>query len=164
MFYRAKLLVGFHALIFFAFNIIYAIFTYKIGGEMVMDRKADAEVSKRLYTYLFFLLLIMIINMWEILGYWIDSREKEFYIHRMVGATKGKVFWIYFLDYLKIVIASLVLGIVLCFLYSFLPFEYSDNILKYFHKIKWMLAMSYLVPMFTGGIILWRQQNVDGFK
>lgn len=164
MFYRAKLLVGFHSLVFFAFNIIYSIYTYQLGGEAAANDEADAEVSKRLYTYLLLILIVMIINMWEILNYWINSREKEFYIHRMVGAGKNQIFKIYICDYFKIIIVSIIIGIILCLLYSLLPLEYNGNVLKYFDKIKWMIAVSYIIPMFTGLIMIWRQQNIDSFK
>lgn len=160
MFYRAKLLLCFHSLIFFSINIIYSIYIY----QNLSGPTTSSEVRSRFYTYLLFIVMIMFINMWEILKYWIDSRKKEFTMRRVVGATRGNIICIFILDYLIIILASILIGLVACFLFSFLPLEYSHFILKSFDDIWGILILSYALPMLVGILMLWRQQKIDGLE
>ena len=160
MFYRAKLLLCFHSLIFFSINIIYSIYIY----QNLSGPTTSSEVRSRFYTYLLFIVIIMFINMWEILKYWIDSRKKEFYMRRVVGATRGNIIHIFMVDYLIIILASILIGSFACILFSFLPLEYSPFILKSFDDICGILILSYALPMLVGILMLWRQQKIDGLK
>ena len=164
MFYRAKLLVCFHSLIFFSINIIYSIYSYQTSEDKIGNDTINQEISIRFYTYLLFIVIIMIINMWEILKYWIDSRKKEFYMYRVVGADRNQVLKMFTIDYCKVIAASIILGSIACWLFSLLPLEYSKSVLKSFDGILGILIISYAVPMMAGIIMLWRQQNIDGFK
>lgn len=162
MFYKSKLLICFHSLIFLTVNVISAIFTYQNNGN-VIDFNMHPEIRRRFYTYLLFIVLVMFVNMWEILRYWIDSREKEFYIYRLVGANRKQLVKRFVLDYIKITLVSVFLGVIFCFLFSLLPLAYSKVLWKSFRYIIGVLGASYVIPMLAGVIMLWRQQNVNDF-
>lgn len=154
MFYRAKLLIVFHSLVIFSTNVINAIYNFQTN-EYVEKQ----EIQVRFYTYLLFIVCILFINMWEIVKYWIDSREKEFYIRWISGAQKKQIIGLFFYDYLKIVLCSLVLGYVLLLGFSKLPIEFCGMIFADVGNILWIMILSYLIPILVGMVIIWRRQK-----
>ncbi|MGI6501211.1 MAG: FtsX-like permease family protein [Anaerostipes sp.] len=159
-----KLLVCFHSLVFFTINVVYAIYTYQTKLFAGGQKDINVEVTKRLRIYLIFIVVVMAINIWEILRYWIDSRSKEFYIRKVCGATKNDIQKRFLMDYIKIIMVSIIIGGALCYAFSFMPMEYSKNVCRWFGGIKIILISSYVVPVLIGIGILRRQQNNDIFK
>ena len=89
MFCRSKLLICFHAVAFFSIRVISAMYTNHIDARSI---NVNSDIGKKFYMTLLFMILIMIVNIWELLKNWIDSRKKEFYIRRIVGADKKPLF------------------------------------------------------------------------
>ena len=109
MFCRSKLLICFHAVAFFSIRVISAMYTNHIDARSI---NVNSDIGKKFYMTLLFMILIMIVNIWELLKNWIDSRKKEFYIRRIVGADKKQIMILFLLDYIGIMIISAILGIV----------------------------------------------------
>lgn len=120
MFCRSKLLICFHAVAFFSIRVISAMYTNHIDARSI---NVNSDIGKKFYMTLLFMILIMIVNIWELLKNWIDSRKKEFYIRRIVGADKKQIMILFLLDYIGIMIISAILGIVLSFLFCLLHFR-----------------------------------------
>ena len=110
MFCRSKLLICFHAVAFFSIRVISAMYTNHIDARSI---NVNSDIGKKFYMTLLFMILIMIVNIWELLKNWIDSRKKEFYIRRIVEADKKQIMILFLLDYIGIMIISAILGIVL---------------------------------------------------
>lgn len=161
MFYKSKLLICFHSVAFFAIRIISAMYTYQTN---LIDLSIHSDIGKRFYTTLLFMILIMFINMWELLQYWVNSREKEFYIYRMIGANKKQIMKKFLFDYIGIIIISVILGMILSFIFSLLPLRYSKAIRNSFKPVLGIYIISYLIPMLMGSAMVWRQQNVRNFE
>lgn len=161
MFYKSKLLICFHGVAFFSIRVISAMYTYHTD-TISLDMNSD--IGKRFYITLLLVILIMIVNIWELLKYWIDSRKKEFYIRRIVGASKKRVVIDFLLDYVWIMIISAVLGVVLSFAFYLLPLPYSKTIWEWNKSTLEVSILSCLIPMLMGSIIVWRQQNVRNFE
>ena len=96
--------------------------------------------------------------------YNIDSRKKEFYIRRIVGADKKQIMILFLLDYIGIMIISAILGIVLSFLFCLLPLSYSEGIWNVHKGTLGISVLSCLIPMLIGSVIVWRQQSVRNFE
>ena len=79
MFCRSKLLICFHAVAFFSIRVISAMYTNHIDARSI---NVNSDIGKKFYMTLLFMILIMIVNIWELLKNWIDSRKKEFYIRK----------------------------------------------------------------------------------
>ena len=95
MFCRSKLLICFHAVAFFSIRVISAMYTNHIDARSI---NVNSDIGKKFYMTLLFMILIMIVNIWELLKNWIDSRKKEFYIRRIVGADKKQIMILFLLD------------------------------------------------------------------
>ena len=106
MFCRSKLLICFHAVAFFSIRVISAMYTNHIDARSI---NVNSDIGKKFYMTLLFMILIMIVNIWELLKNWIDSRKKEFYIRRIVGADKKQIMILFLLDYIGIMIISAIL-------------------------------------------------------
>lgn len=161
MFCKSKLLICFHAVAFFSIRVISAMYTNHIDARSL---NVDSDIGKRFYMTLLLMILIMIVNIWELLKYWIDSRKKEFYIRRIVGADKKQIMILFLLDYIGIMIISVILGIVLSFIFYLLPLSYSEAIWNVHKGTLWISMLSCLIPMLMGSVIVWRQQSVRNFE
>ena len=156
MFYKSKLLICFHAVAFFSIRVISAMYTNHIDARSI---NVNSDIGKK-----FYMTLIMIVNIWELLKNWIDSRKKEFYIRRIVGADKKQIMILFLLDYIGIMIISAILGIVLSFLFCLLPLSYSEGIWNVHKGTLGISVLSCLIPMLMGSVIVWRQQSVRNFE
>lgn len=145
----------------FSIRVISAMYTNHIDARSI---NVNSDIGKKFYMTLLFMILIMIVNIWELLKNWIDSRKKEFYIRRIVGADKKQIMILFLLDYIGIMIISAILGIVLSFLFCLLPLSYSEGIWNVHKGTLGISVLSCLIPMLMGSVIVWRQQSVRNFE
>lgn len=82
-----------------------------VGGEIgrdssnAIDSFYDIESIKR---YLIIFIIFVLINIWGILDYWIEKRKSTYNIYFICGASKLKLFCRQIIDFLVIVLLSLI--------------------------------------------------------
>ena len=124
----------------------------------------NSDIGKKFYMTLLFMILIMIVNIWELLKNWIDSRKKEIYNRRIVRAEKKQNMNLILLENIRIKIISAILRKVLSFLFCLLPLSYSEGIWNVHKGTLGISVLSCLIPMLMGSVIVWRQQSVRNFE
>lgn len=76
MFYKSKLLICFHAVAFFSIRVISAMYTNHIDARSI---NVNSDIGKKFYMTLLFMILIMIVNIWDA-SEKLDVAEKKNFI------------------------------------------------------------------------------------
>lgn len=160
---RAKLLICFHIVMTLGIHILLAVYGYQTEHDSLYEFK-ETEIRNTVYSYLCFGILLLMINMWENLLYWIDSRKKEFYIRRMCGAAKADIVRLYVRDHCIILLVSFFISYGICFAMLWTKIDLFNYIFWEAKRSMLFDAISAILPLCSGMLLVWRKQNADGFK
>lgn len=139
-FRKTFILIFFYSAIFFATFMGMAIIKYFQMDEVkVSEQMIVKDDSKDIMNAVYVIVVLLFLDVWSVLEYWIESKKEEFFIRKLCGAVNSKL-TIRLLGQFYILLAiSLILGVLAilavkscnAYLKPFIEFSFCNYMLIY---------------------------------
>lgn len=161
-FRKTFILIFFYSAIFFVTFIGMAIINYFHMDESTVSGQTTVyDDSNDIINAVYVIVVLLFLDVWSVLEYWIESKKEEFFIRKMCGVVNGKLITILLGQFYLLLAISLVVGVL-----AALAVKNSNAYLKPFIEISlYKYLLIYGVVAIIGSLLnVFMMRKVFGFS